>query len=51
MLELWGMRSTPSLPSHPGLLWPGEVAPDRVLLMDLNNRSKQCTYAKLNCLK
>ena len=33
MLELWGMRSTPSLPSLPGLLLPGVVAPDRALLM------------------
>ena len=30
-LELWEMRSTPSLPSFPGPLWPGVVAPDRVL--------------------
>ena len=29
MLELWGMQSTPSLPS----LWPRVVAPDRVLSM------------------
>ena len=39
MLELWGMQSTPSLPSLPGLLWPGEVAPDRILSigqMELN---------------
>ena len=28
MLELWGMRSTPSLPLLPGPLWPGVVAPD-----------------------
>ena len=34
MLELWGMRSTPSLPSLPALLWPGVVAPDRVQSMD-----------------
>ena len=33
MLELWGMRSTPSLPSLPGPLWPGVVAPDRALSM------------------
>ena len=33
MLELWGMRSTPSLLSLSGLLWPGVVAPDRVLSM------------------
>ena len=33
MLELWGMLSTPSLPSLPGLLWPELVAPDRVLSM------------------
>ena len=29
-LELWGMRSTPSLPSFPGPLYSGVVAPDRV---------------------
>ena len=34
MLELWGMQSTPSLPSLPGPHWPGEVAPDRALSMD-----------------
>ena len=33
MLELWTMRSTPSLPSLPGPLGPGVVAPDRVLFM------------------
>ena len=33
MLELWGMWSTPSLPSLPGPLWPGVVAPDRILSM------------------
>ena len=31
MLELWEMRSTPSLPSLPGPLWPGVVALARVL--------------------
>ena len=31
MLALWGMRSTPSLPSLPGPLWSGVVAPDRAL--------------------
>ena len=29
MLELWGMWSTPLLPSLPGPLWPGVVAPDK----------------------
>ena len=33
MLELWRMQSTPPLPSVPGPLWPGVVAPDRVLSM------------------
>ena len=33
MLELWGMRSTPSLPSLPGPLWPGVVAPEKALSM------------------
>ena len=30
MLELWEMKSTPSLPSFPGPLWLEVVAPDRV---------------------
>ena len=33
ILKLWGMWSTPSLPSLPGPLWPGMVASDRVLSM------------------
>ena len=33
MLELWGMQSALSLPSPLGPLWPGGVAPDRVLSM------------------
>ena len=33
MLEFWGMRSTFSLPSLPGQLWPGVEAPNRVLSM------------------
>ena len=33
MLELWGIQSTPSLPSLPGPLWSGVVAPDRALSM------------------
>ena len=57
MLELWGMRSTPSLPSLPGPLWSGVEAPDRILsigqieLFDILTVCKQMTYAKLNCLK
>ena len=31
MQELWGTWSVPSLPSLPGPLWTGIVAPDRVL--------------------
>ena len=34
MLDFWGMGSTASLPSHPGPLWPGVVAPDRIIYMD-----------------
>ena len=51
------MQSTPSLPLLPGPLWPGVVAPDRVLSMrqkerfDISTLYKQTTYAKLNCLK
>ena len=33
MPELWGMQSTPSLPSLPAPLWPGVVASDIVLSM------------------
>ena len=33
MLEIWGMRSMPSLPLLPGPLWARVVAPDRVLSM------------------
>ena len=33
MLELWGMRNTPSLPSLSCPLWPGVVAPDWALSM------------------
>ena len=33
MLELWGMWSTPLLPTLPGPLWPGVVASDKVLSM------------------
>ncbi len=36
VLELWEMRSTPSLPSLPGPLWPGVVAPDRAPIYGLN---------------
>ena len=31
--EIWGLWRTPSLPLHPGPLWPGVVAPDRALSM------------------
>ena len=62
MLELWGMRNTPSLPSFPGPLCPWVVAPDWVLSegqIKLNcvgwNMAllmfKLSTYVKLNCLK
>ena len=33
ILEFWGMWNTTLLPSLPGPLWPGVVAPDRVLSM------------------
>ena len=50
MLELWGMQSTPSFPLLPAPLWPGVVVPDKGLIYGLD-RTKLCTYAKLNCLK
>ena len=36
MLGLWGVRSTPSLPSPPGPLWPSVVAPDKGPIDGLN---------------
>ena len=39
MQEVYGMRSNPSLPSLPGPLCPGVVAPDRVLSMDQIERN------------
>ena len=33
MQELWGMQSTPSLPSHPGLILPGIVETNHILSM------------------
>ena len=33
MLEIWGMRSTPALPSLPGQLWLEVVATYRFLSM------------------
>ena len=44
MLELWGMRSIPLLPSLPGPLRPGVVPLEIV-------STKLPTYAKLNCMK
>ena len=35
MLDLWGMQSTPVIPSLPGPIWPRAEAPDRVLAMGL----------------
>ena len=54
MLELWEMRSTPSLLLLPRTLWPGVVAPDTGPIYGLN-RTKPCfvftvfgIFAKLN---
>ena len=53
MLELWGMQNTPSLPSFPGPLRPGVVAPDRVLSMgqiELNHSFENLLFLHLNCI-
>ena len=52
MLELWGTQSTPSLPSLPGPLWPGVVAPERVLFLgkiELNCSFESLLFLHLNC--
>ena len=63
MLGYWGMGNTSSLPSRPGLLWPGVVAPDKGPIYGLNRTKpwfdftefsfafKLRIYAKLNSLK
>ena len=66
MLELWGVRSTPILPSLQGPLRSGLVAPDKGPIYGLNRTIRWleftvfihlymfytfCTSAKLNCLK
>ena len=38
MPKLWRMQSNPSLPSFPGPLWPGVVAPDRVIKLFIFNQ-------------
>ena len=35
-LELWEIRSTPSLPSLPDSLWPRAIAPDSVIEVSAN---------------
>ena len=50
MQELWGMQSTRLLPSLPGSLDPGVVAPEKGARYRLN-RTKQFTYSKRNWLK
>ena len=53
-LGLWGIQSTPSLPSLLCPFWPGEVAPDRILsmgqteLFEIQPVWKQMTNPKLN---
>ena len=54
ILELWGMRSTPLLPSLPGPLRFGVVAPDRVLpigQMELNLTTELFAIELFICIK
>ena len=50
-----GMQRASALLLFPGPLWPGVVAPDRVLsmayieLFDIKTECKQKTFATLNC--
>ena len=42
MMELWGKRSTPSLPSLPGPLWSRVVATDKGPIYGLNRTKPNC---------
>ena len=47
------MRSIPSVPTLPGPLWPGLVAPDRALSMgqiELNRGFESLLLMHLNCV-
>ena len=48
--ETWGMWCTPLLPLLPGPLWPGVIAPDKVLSMNQIEQTK-CSnkWLVLNC--
>ena len=53
MLELWGMWSILLLPSLPGLLWPGVVAPDKGPIYGLNRTKwwlEFTVFIHLNCV-
>ena len=53
MLEVWGMWSTPLLPSLPCPLWPGVVAPDRVIYIgqiQINCVGWDANVWHLNCV-
>ena len=51
MLKLWGMWSTPSLPSLLGYLWPEVLAPNRFLSWSQTERNCVLIYGELNSLK
>ena len=50
MLELWGMLSTPSLPSPPDPLWPGVVAPDKGPIYGLNRTKPWFFHYTVFCI-
>ena len=54
MLGLWGMRSTPLLPSLPGTLWSGVVSPDKGPIYGLHRTKPQFEFTvfflHLNCV-
>ena len=53
MLELWEMRNTRLLPSLPGPLWSGVVAPDKGPIYWLNRTKRGLAFTAfihLNCV-
>ena len=50
MLELWRMQCAPLLPSLPGPLWPGVVAPGKGPIYGLNRTKPTFLKVTVFCI-